>query len=504
VGGPRFTAFLSLTSPWVPHSFAQQRVGTKNAGTTFVRLVDGRDRRTSVTDQNGKVTSYAYDDADRLLTVTDAALNVTHYAYDTENNLTSITDAAGHATGFTYDAFRRVTQTAFPSGLNESYVYDAGNNLTSKTDRKGQEIQYVYDALNRLTHKGYPDATGVDYVYDLAGKIKQVTDPTGTYGFAYDNMGRLIGTTTQYSFLPGTPAPTFSNAYAYDAASNRTSFTAPDGSTNTYAYDTLGRLTTLTNSLTGQFGFSYDALNRRTALNRPNGVNTSYGYDSLSRLLNVLHKAGTVTLDGAGYTYDNAGNRTAKTNYLNNITEQYTYDPLYQLTQVTQGTTTTESYSYDAVGNRLSSLGMSPYVYNSSSELTSTPAATFTYDGNGNTLTKADSNGTTTYNWDFENRLTSVVLPGSAGSVTFKYDPLGRRIQKSSLSSTTNYLYDASNSVAEVDAAGTLLATYVQSGAIDEPLAQLRNGAAGYYEQDGLGSVTSIAETAGTLITSDI
>jgi YD repeat-containing protein len=128
----------------------------------------------------------------------------------------------------------------------------------------------------------------VDYVYDLAGKIKQVTDPTGTYGFAYDNMGRLIGTTTQYSFLPGI---TYSNAYGYDAASNRTSFTAPDGSTNTYAYDTLGRLSSLTNSLTGQFRFSYDALSRRTGLNRPNGVNTSYSYDSLSRLLNVLHQA---------------------------------------------------------------------------------------------------------------------------------------------------------------------------------------------------------------------
>jgi YD repeat-containing protein len=58
-------------------------------------------------------------------------------------------------------------------------------------------------------------------------------------------------------------------------------------------------------------------------------------------------------------TPNNAGNRTSKTNYLNNITENYTYDPLYQLTQVTQGATTTESYSYDPVGNRLSSLGMS-------------------------------------------------------------------------------------------------------------------------------------------------
>ena len=32
--------------------------------------------RTSVTDPNGKVTTYAFDDADRLLSVTDAANNV--------------------------------------------------------------------------------------------------------------------------------------------------------------------------------------------------------------------------------------------------------------------------------------------------------------------------------------------------------------------------------------------------------------------------------------------
>jgi YD repeat-containing protein len=34
-----------------------------------------------VTDQSGKLTSYAYDDADRLTSVTDAAQSVTHYAY---------------------------------------------------------------------------------------------------------------------------------------------------------------------------------------------------------------------------------------------------------------------------------------------------------------------------------------------------------------------------------------------------------------------------------------
>lgn len=75
-------------------------------------------------------------------------------------------------------------------------------------------------------------------------------------------------------------------------------------------------------------------------------------------LLSVLRQTGTNTIDGATYLYDPAGNRTSKTNLLNNVTENYTYDLIYQLTQVTQGSTTTESYSYDPVGNRLSSLGI--------------------------------------------------------------------------------------------------------------------------------------------------
>ncbi len=73
--------------------------------------------------------------------------------------------------------------------------------------RKNQTIQYVYDALNRLSSKTYPDQGSANYVYDLVGRIQQVTDPTGTYVFAYDNMGRLIGTSTQYTFLAGPQFP---------------------------------------------------------------------------------------------------------------------------------------------------------------------------------------------------------------------------------------------------------------------------------------------------------
>ena len=82
---------------------------------------------------------------------------------------------------------------------------------------------------------------------------------------------------------------------------------------------------------------------------------------------------------------------------------------------MTQANNTTESYSYDPVGNRTASLGVSSYTTNASNELTATSNASYTYDSNGNTLTKTVGSDTTTYAWDYENRLTSVTCPAAAG-----------------------------------------------------------------------------------------
>ena len=282
----------------------------------------------------------------------------------------------------------------------------------------------------------------MNYTYDNDSHLTQactepserVTDPTGTYQFTFDNMGWLLGTSTQYAFLT---SRSFTTSYGYDAASNRTSFTDPESGSSSYVYDTLNRLQTLTPPTaygTGSFGFSYDALSRRTSLTRPNTVNTAYGYDALSRLLNVTHAIGSTTLDGATYTLDNAGNRLTRTQLPTGTASTFGYDNTYELLFVTQGGSTTESYTYDPVGNRLTDLGSSSWSYNTSNELTARPSATYTFDQDGNTLTLVNSSGTTTYSWDFENRLTSVTLPGSGGTVTFKYDPMGRRIYKSSSS----------------------------------------------------------------------
>jgi RHS repeat-associated protein len=234
-------------------------------------------------------------------------------------------------------------------------------------------------------------------------------------------------------------------------------------------------------------------------MTRPNNVTTNYAYDNLSRLTSVLHQLAGSTIDGATYTLDNAGNRTARTDQRTAVATSYGYDNIYQLLSATPSTGTAESYTYDPVGNRLSSAGVPSYTVNSSNELTANSNASYSSDLNGNETSKTHSTGTTNYTWDFENRLTSLTLPGSGGTVSFSYDPFGRRIKKTSSSGTSIYAYDGTGIVETVNASGTPVARYAQGPIIDEPLAELQSGTTSYYQADGLGSVSSLSNAAGAL-----
>ena len=126
-------------------------------------------------------------------------------------------------------------------------------------------------------------------------------------------------------------------------------------------------------------------------------------------------------------------------------------------------------------------------------------APQYVYDYNGNTLTKVVGSNTTSYAWDYENRLTSVTLPGSGGTVSFAYDPFGRRIEKISPTTTSIFAYDGDNLIEATNSSGTAVARYSDGLNIDEPLAMLRSSTTSYYDADGLGSITSLSSSAGSL-----
>src|SRR5437899_2292022 len=85
-------------------------------------------------------------------------------------------------------------------------------------------------------------------------------------------------------------------------------------------------------------------------------------------------------------------------------------------------------------------------------------------------------------------------------TLSFKYDAFGRRIYKSSSSGTSVFAYDGDNLVEETNASGAVVARYEGTQNIDEPLAMLRSGATSYYHADGLGSITSLSNAAGSLV----
>ena len=205
---------------------------------------------------------------------------------------------------------------------------------------------------------------------------------------------------------------------------------------------------------------------------------------------------------------DAEGNRLTKTPVQQanpnpvSVLSQYSYDAIYELTQAVVNGSVAEGYTYDAVGSRLTSAGPVSYNYNTSNELTSTSAATYAYDNNGNTTSKTTSAGTTSYTWDFENRLASVTLPGTGGTVNFEYDPFGRRIYKSSPAGTYIYVYDGADVIQELGSSGNLLSSYTQGLGVDQPLALYQGAGTSYFHADGLGSVTSLTDPTGAVATS--
>ena len=344
----------------------------------------------------------------------------------------------------------------------EIYSYDLNGNLITFSDRKGRISRFGYDGLNRRISSIFDDGTRTEFVYDGAGRLTTVTDTvSGPITFAYDNLDRLTSEAIPLGIV----------SYGYDAIGRRTSMSANGGTPVTYSYDAASRLTQVAQG-TQIVGLGYDAAGRRTTLTYPNSVTTSYSYDQASRTTQILHQSVSSIIENLTYTYDAAGNRISFSRT----------GPQADLPRPVQA-------AYDAANEQIQFNSTTPNLM---------------YDSNGNLISQADANGTTTYSWDARNRLvglnrTVIASNSEAISASFTYDALGRRTSKTINGVTTQYIYDRYNIVAEIQN-GVIEATYLRGLRIDEAFVR-QTSSNEYYHTDALGSVMGLTDQTGAMQT---
>ncbi|OLE52048.1 MAG: hypothetical protein AUG51_19830, partial [Acidobacteria bacterium 13_1_20CM_3_53_8] len=443
---------------------------------------------TARTDTAGRVTHYAYDNVNRMTSTTDADNKTTGFEYDALSRTTAVVDALNQRYQFAYDAVSRQTQVT-RGNVSMSYAYDVVGNRTQRTDYNGTVTTYVYDNLNRLKTITYPTRT-VTYAYTSASQLSRATNENGSVFFGYDNRYRLSSVTDPFNYAV---------SYGYDTVGNRTRISLNSVTYATYTYDTVNRLTNLADSSNQNFPHGYDEANRLTSRTAPNGVVTSYAYDGLDRLSSLTHTAGATTLISNQYQYNDASNITNWANASGN--HAYNYDTVNRLTSATNNGQPGENYVYDSVGNRASSHLSASYQYQPFNKLTNTASASYSYDANGNLLSKTDGTGTTTYSWNEENQLKQVSLPNGL-IINYKYDALGRRIQRTTSSGANErYVYDGSDVLIDLNANGSIATTYLNDLGIDNHLRQTSSTTGvSYYLTDHQGSTAGLTDSSGNIV----
>src|SRR5206468_3964871 len=107
---------------------------------------------------------------------------------------------------------------------------------------------------------------------------------------------------------------------------------------------------------------------------------------------------------------------------------------------------------------------------------------------NGNLISKTDASGTTTLNYDEENRLKQVSLP-SGLVVNYKYDAFARRILRTtSTSANERYIYDGQDALINLNGDSSVATTYLNDLGIDNHLRQTSaTTGVSYFLTDHLG-----------------
>lgn len=347
-------------------------VTTAPDGGSVTTLIDGLN--TTVTDGNGNSTTSRKDIWGRVDLITPAAGPSVSYTYDELGHLMTTT-RGGATTRLTYDIGGRKTLMEDPDMGDWHYEYDALGNLIKQTDAKNQVVCLYYDALNRLDGKAYPtnnscgsQIPSVDYIYDQGTNgiglrtsmtVTSSGSTSSTTSWSYDTRGRLSSETTSITEA----SQPYVTSWLYNTADLPFSMIYPDGETLTYSYNSRMQLETVQSSLGSVYyvpDTNYDSAGRLTDRALGNGLNQSFGYygwnesaslDGIStgqggRLKSIKTQLGQSVLQDLGYVYDKNGNIRVINDLANSETQSFAYDTLNRLTAASATGTAAYSESY--------------------------------------------------------------------------------------------------------------------------------------------------------------
>ncbi len=465
---------------------------------------DSAGNRIAVTDKAGRTTRYVYDALNRVTEQHDVQGNITRFTYDDRNNLLTLTDANGGTTRFEYDLNSRQKAEIRPLGQTTQYEYDAAGNRVALIDAKGQKIAYVYDSLNRLTEERYYAANDhanpvktINYGYDNLNRMTSYDDGTTSGSYSYDDQGRLLTTHINYGSF------TLSHSYSYYANGLKQSFTDHSGDTYQYFYDDANRLSAI--ELPNDQRVTYNSYdwNAPTKITLPGGSTLNYAYDALQRVTQI-NSQDPLQSNIMVYNYEYAGDgnitakRTEHGDYL------YGYDELNRLISVDNPNLTDEAYSYDPLGNRLTSGDTTTsWIYNLNNQLQSYDQQSFVYDDNGNMIQRSQNGTIEKFNYNIADRLTTVESEQGTTIATYYYDPFGRRLWKEVNGQRTYFAYSDEGLAGEYNAQGQVIKTYgfkPNSMWTTDPLFQKVNNSYYWYQNDHLGTPQKLIDSNGTTV----
>lgn len=400
-----------------------------------------------ITDPTNKQQKRVFDSLGRLIAVYEPdvdngnALTVaTTYTYSALDKLLAVAQGA-QARSFTYDRLGRLMSSTTPEAGTVAFEYNSLSQVTKRTDARGVKTNYIYD-LGRLSQISYdvfgtnvPATPGVSYTYgndssaNNKGRLTTMADGTGSEAYSYDVMGRVTGTAKT---ITGTPNQTYTLSYEYNRAGDLTKITYPSGLVVNQNYDTVGRLSSLTEGPVAAPTKVYVSDLSYTPSGGVQAYTLGIATGSVSAILN--HSPDMLQLSSLtysrndspifaltyGYTQNNHNNGQI-TSIIDQLQDgrsaTFGYDALYRLRSYS--TTGSQSYpalsmswSYDRYGNRTTQI-----INGQTQDLSPTPAnnqlAGYSYDTAGNML----SDGTYILTWDAGDRLVQY-----GADVAYKYD----------------------------------------------------------------------------------